>query len=496
MQIKEARIFNFGKLQNVNLSFKEGLNVIYGANEQGKTTLHAFLLGMLFGMEKGRGRAGVADAYSRYEPWHAPSFYSGALRFRVGEQPFYLERNFYSKEKSDYLRNEADGEELSVAYGDLKMLLGGIGREEFGNTYDIPQTGAANGKEMAGLLTAYLAEVAAGGDGKVRILEALKLLGAKKKELAASQSQLAKERQNEQKECELACGIHKNNVAELSRQIQGFEEEQDELEKANELRKEQRRRRRKWCSIIALVTGVLIAMIVFAGAVNLLEYFVLESIIALSIVFLFSVTGIWLYGKEIKDEALLHAAQMLTQMKEHLKELQNELINMEEELEMLLNPTNRECELLEDIKALELAREELKSLAEEYYLEVCDELNAEISRWVSLLTDGHYDSARLDKEGRLWILAEQREVAPESLSRGTLEQIYLALRLASGNILMQEEEMPVFLDEAFAMYDDERLAKTLQALAATGKQILIFTCQSREMVALEKAGIMYHKVML
>ena len=68
MQIKEAKIFNFGKLQSMVFPFKEGVNVIYGANEQGKTTLHAFLLGMLFGMEKGRGRTAAGDAYSRYEP--------------------------------------------------------------------------------------------------------------------------------------------------------------------------------------------------------------------------------------------------------------------------------------------------------------------------------------------------------------------------------------------------------------------------------------------
>lgn len=496
MQIKEARIFNFGKLQNVNIPFKEGINVVYGANEQGKTTLHTFLIGMLFGMERGRGRAGAADSYSRYEPWHAPSFYSGALRFQVGRQPFYLERNFYSKEKSDYLRNEADGEELSVAYGDLKMLLGGIGREEFGNTYDIPQSGAANGKEMATLLTAYLAEAAVGGDGKVHVLDALKHLGAKKKELSAKQLQLLQQRQSEQRECELACGIHKNNVTELRNQIEGFEEEQRALERAKIQRDEQRHRKRRCCAITALAAGVLMALVLFAGVVKVLEYFVSESIIGLGFIVAFSVIGILAYHKERDDEAILHSAQMLVQMKERLKELENELINMEETAKELAQPTEKEVELAEDIQAIELAREELQKLAGEYYLEVCDELNAEISKWISLLTDGHYDSARLDKEGRLWILAKQREVAPESLSRGTLEQIYLALRLAAGNVLMKEEEMPIFLDEAFAMYDDQRLAKTLQTLAKMKRQVIIFTCQRRECAVLEILGIPYHKITL
>lgn len=496
MQIKEARIFNFGKLQNVNIAFKEGINIVYGANEQGKTTLHSFLTGMLFGMEKGRGRAGTGDTYSRYEPWHAPSFYSGALRFQVGEQPFYLERNFYSKERSDYLRNEADGEELSVAYGDLRVLLGGIGREEFGNTYDIPQTGAANGKEMAVLLTAYLAEVAAGSDGKVRVLEAIKHLGTKKKELSTKRGQLLQQRQKEQKECELACGIHKNNVEELRYQIQGFEEEQEILKTAKRQREEQKYRKRKLCVVTAALAGVLIALVLFAGTVKVLENFVLELIICFALIVVLAMRGVLIYSREEKDEALMHAEQMLIQLKERLKELENELINKEELVEELAHPTAKELELEEDIKALELAGEELKKVAEEYYLEVCDELNAEISKWIFLLTDGHYDSARLDEEGRLWVLAEQREVAPESLSRGTLEQIYLAFRLAAGEVLMSEEEMPIFLDEAFAMYDDKRLAKTLQALAQTKRQVIIFTCQSREIVALEMLGIPYHKIIL
>ena len=92
MQIKEAIIGQFGKLQNRNISFEPGINVIYGENEAGKTTLHDFLLGMFFGMEKGRGRGTLNSMYQKHEPWHAPSYYSGALRFLVDGKPFYLER--------------------------------------------------------------------------------------------------------------------------------------------------------------------------------------------------------------------------------------------------------------------------------------------------------------------------------------------------------------------------------------------------------------------
>ena len=494
MQIREARIFNFGKLQNVNFRFKEGINVVYGENEHGKTTLHAFLVGMLFGMEKGRGRVGVADAYGRYEPWHAPAFYSGALRFLVGGQPFYLERNFYSKEKSDYLRNEADGEELSVGYGDLKMLLGGIGREEFGNTYDIPQSGAVTGKEMAELLTAYLAEAAAGGDGNVHVISAGRLLQAKKKEVLQKQRSLELQRLQKVQERRVAREVHKNNVTEITIQIRNFEAEQRKLEAERIFKEEQKRQRRKLCAVIALLAGVLAAAIIFAGAVKLWKAFVIEGAVGAGAVFLLALFGMFAFRKGGEDEALTHASMMLAQMKERQKEMENELINLDEEIRELEQMSIEEQELAENAAALELAKQELSTLSEEYYLEVCDELNAEISKWISLLTNGIYDSARLDKNGKLWIVAENREVAPESLSRGTLEQIYLALRLAAGNTLLKEEEMPVFLDEAFAMYDDVRLAKTLQALSKTSKQIILFTCQKREISILQQEGIPYHEI--
>lgn len=492
MQIKEAKIFNFGKLQNVSFRFSEGINVIYGENEQGKTTLHAFLKGMLFGMEKGRGRVAARDLYSRYEPWHAPSFYSGALRFEVEEKPFYLERNFYNKERSEYLRNEADGEELSVTYGDLDILLGGISREEFGNTYDVPQSGATTGKAMSELLTNYLAEAEAGGNGKVHVLEAQKNLQNRKKELMAESRKLkeAREQLVAQKNIELQ--VLRENVTELKRQTVTFEEEQQTLQM------QQEERRRKWKrptrTVMAITVGVLLVVIIMLAFLAYMQKVPVAVPVALGTVVLAAGVVFFLPEQDGTEELLNHAKTMLFQIKEHLQENENEIINIEEEMEELQELSERERELQQDIEAMELARSQIQSISEEYYMEMSDEMNGEISKWISLLTKGRYDSARLDKDGKLWILAEEREVQPESLSRGTLEQIYLALRLAVGSVLMQEEDMPIFLDEAFAMYDDVRLAETLKALAKTKKQIFIFTCQKREAAILQQEAIAYHAI--
>ena len=491
MQINEAKIFNFGKLQNKGYQFSEGINVIYGENEQGKSTLHAFLKGMLFGVEKTRGRVSGADLYSRYEPWHAPAFYSGALRFTVGGQPFYLERNFYNKEKSDYLRNEADGEELSVAYGDLSVLLGGIGREEFGNTYDIPQTGAATGKAMAELLTAYLAEAEAGGDGKVHVLKAQKNLSSRKRELTTEVKKLAAEREHMIQQKSIERDVLRDNAMELRGQIEEFEREQRELEE-----KLAGRKGRLKGGVRAALSVVLLMAAVVAGILGYYKFVPIEAAVVADMLMLIIGVLLWIPRKNEAEELLCHAKDMLSQIKEHLQEIENELINIEAEIEQLRKTPEDERELMEDIEALELAGAQIAKIAEEYYLEVADELNGEISKWISLLTNGTYDSARLDEDGMLWVVADNREVLPEALSRGTLEQIYLALRLAVGSVLMREEEMPIFLDEAFAMYDDVRLRETLKALDKTGKQVLIFTCQKRETAILQQEMIDYHEINL
>ena len=75
MRILELEIINFGKFNHETVTFHDGMNLIYGENEMGKTTLHSFIRGMFFGIEKQRGRAARKDEYSIREPWfHAGQF--------------------------------------------------------------------------------------------------------------------------------------------------------------------------------------------------------------------------------------------------------------------------------------------------------------------------------------------------------------------------------------------------------------------------------------
>ena len=84
-------------------------------------------------------------------------------------------------------------------------------------------------------------------------------------------------------------------------------------------------------------------------------------------------------------------------------------------------------------------------------------------------------------------------VPVESLSIGTIDQMYLALRINSITEIV-EEKLPIILDEAFAYYDDERMENILKFINEyyPEKQILIFTCTQREKTILEKLNIKHN----
>jgi uncharacterized protein YhaN len=558
MQIKEAIIGQFGKLQNRQISFEPGINVIYGENEAGKTTLHDFLLAMFFGMEKGRGRNTLNSIYKKHEPWHAPSYYSGALRFLVDEKPFYLERNFYYKDKKDILKNEADGEELSVVYGDLSMLLGGIDKETFGNTYDIPQTGAVTGKELADILSEYLSNAAEGGGANIQVQKAKAALTARKKELA-QEVRIIHEQKNEDirqfiVEKDLlerdARGLHAN-IADAEREINQLkrvrvEEIGEKRKRLSEQKRQQadRRERQENAPHKREIDGAMqpekehpdrmagIGICASALLVNIAVhyvtsypsrlFFILQAVFFAGMILCGLYVGIRYAVEQAKKEAymsaqksdiegvtqetyadagLRQAERMLLSLKESLSEKETRRYNIMQDMEEAKQPGEQERELLEDIRALELAAAEIDRLSSEYYEESLDELGSAVSKWMSQLTAGKYDHAIVKEDGKLFILADGKEVMPEALSHGTLEQIYLAFRLAVGEIVTKEEPMPVIFDEAFGMYDEKRLMQTLRALDCQirkeqGRQILIFTCQKREMELLEQSGITYHKIVL
>lgn len=112
-------------------------------------------------------------------------------------------------------------------------------------------------------------------------------------------------------------------------------------------------------------------------------------------------------------------------------------------------------------------------------------LNRRAGELLAALTGGKYDKVALTQQFEA--LAEEHDgLQPRralTLSQGTADQLYLAVRLAVCELVLPAEEpCPLVLDDALANFDDGRCALALEALARLGeeRQILLFTCHSRE----------------
>lgn len=217
MIIREANIGKFGKLENQKYQFAPQINVIYGANESGKSTLMQFLKAMLFGLEKTRVRK-TLDTYNRYEPWDTPAYFYGSMMFETGQQQFLLERNFYYKEKRARLVNIRDGEELSVEYGDLDMLLGNVSAAAYENTCCIGQEQLLPGRELGVLLEDERSNLAQTGSGDFQLSKALRELEQKRKNAEKTRKELEQQRLSHIHQLEVNQQVLERDIAGLKAQ--------------------------------------------------------------------------------------------------------------------------------------------------------------------------------------------------------------------------------------------------------------------------------------
>lgn len=185
MRLLDLYINGFGKFHKRSISFHKGLNVIYGKNEAGKSTLHTFIRGMLFGIEKGRGRVSKNDLYVKYEPWENSSSYEGRMRVEANGQIYRIERNFSKNAKSLHVINETLGREEAADKAFFDQLLNGLTETSYINTISIGQLKSATDANMASELKNYIANLNTSGNMALNITKASAFLKSQRKGLEA-----------------------------------------------------------------------------------------------------------------------------------------------------------------------------------------------------------------------------------------------------------------------------------------------------------------------
>ncbi len=697
MEIKELYLGHFGKFEKKEIQLGSGINVIQGANEAGKSTVHSFIRGMFFGIEKRRGREAKGDLYGKYQPWETPGAYQGSMIVEKNGTQYQITRNFLQKERSVSIIDRTTGRELTerelAGNGELEHFNETVYR----NTISIEQLKAATEKEFAAELQNYIANLSMARSNEVDIAGALQRLKEKKKsfdtaamerelvtvqeqiseqeekvarqdalamelqELVAEQKQLQEAwseqtgelqqnpaadierlmdryQQYEQRKQELAAaegagkalqerlarisveGADSTTLEADCRRFEQLRTEQQALErgerqelagKAAEIEKQGRNKCRECVAVgaaAAILAIVFAALAMWAGAIagavlaivavvfyqkfNVeykarlrglqeqqselaaelarlegMQQEILQRNLTAGIEALYQKLHVRVaeeaecsqlrerleeqrlecerrtgQTQSLAEEVLgccrilgLKLMEISQVSKELLQELtgniqaryrreqealeqkrsrEEELRSREEYIRWELNTLDGVVVILEEKKkeakelqqtiaeytaeseAIDAAMEAIKTLSADIHDSFGESLNRSISAKVNEITAGKYSGIVMDEQMAVKVVSKNGYIPLEKLSAGTNCQVYLAVRMAMAELFFGSQTMPLLFDDTFALYDDERTAAALAYLAGTGRQILIFTCHTREARILAQAGIEYTLVAL
>lgn len=595
MRLLELHIDGFGKFHDRTISFNDGINIIYGKNEAGKSTLHTFIRGMLFGIERGRGRAAKNDLYTKYEPWENSGTYEGWLRLEKDGTIYRIERRFRKENKSLKIINETKGLEEEATPAFVSSLLDGLTETMYNNTISIGQLKSATEDGMVTELKNYIANMNTTGNISLNITKATAFLRNQKRSLEAGlipeasrefTSLLAEIRNVE---AEIAGPEYENQLAayqNMRTQVKGLidntqTQKKDLDEKLangkkvlsdngftdrasvdamssdaerlyseyNTLNGECNKKSRKVLSGLTAVLGV-----AGLGAAATLGYFNLTAYLpvcgaAATAAVIFFIISLFIRQKDKEYQRLFDntsselgallarhlgdsavsedamnafrarmgefsklcdmVAQSEAEIRKFLEDLSNlqtkqagcsEMIEkqqrtqweLEKKLEHLSNCKNKAKALKrtlaendrihDEIVAIDLAQETMADLSSSIRDSFGLYLNKEASQYITGITGGIYDSMSIDENLNVFLNTKTKLVPLENVSSGTMDQVYLALRLAAAKLLQGSGSgFPLIFDDSFTQYDDERLKTALEWLAsAYGGQIIIFTCHRRE----------------
>ncbi len=171
-------------------------------------------------------------------------------------------------------------------------------------------------------------------------------------------------------------------------------------------------------------------------------------------------------------------------------------------VESLPEKREREAELEQRIRSLEnyrrrllLAHQVLAEIALQSHRRWSEELTSEVGPMLSRLTRGRYEQVIVDPELQVHLSPmPEKTLSPDeverSLSTGTLDQLYLCLRVVVAGLLQPHERLPLLLDDPLLTFDEERRKAALAWLPelAERRQVFLFTCNPQYAEALPGAS--------
>ncbi len=179
--------------------------------------------------------------------------------------------------------------------------------------------------------------------------------------------------------------------------------------------------------------------------------------------------------------------------KENIEPQIDNLIKIEENI---VNNNEKIVNLKQLEKSMNLAKQLIENAYEKMKNTVTPKFTENLSKNIEEITNGKYTNVIVrDDNGLVVELEKGNYVEANRLSVGTIDQLYLSLRLSMIEDL-SKEKMPIILDEAFAYYDTQRLKNILKYIEKSypNRQIILFTCTEREKDIFNEFNIIYNYV--
>ena len=623
MRILNLKINRFGKLKNKEIGLAPHINLVYGKNESGKSTLLKYILSMFYGVSKNKNGKEISDM-DKYTPWESEEF-SGKIQYELDNGEFFeIYREFKKKNPKVFDQNSED---ISKKFN-IDKTKGNqffyeqtkIEEELFLSTMVSEQQSVKLDSKSQNILIQKISNLIGTGEDTVsyqktkknldkRLLEEVGTTRSQDRPINIIRKRISEveeekaylrpyalekyEIQQSKEEYHLKSKQLKNKI-DLIKELKILDEkntieqekievnkkiEKEYLEKLRELelKRDLKKQNQKEINNKKLLSPIITSA--FSVMISVISFVVISNLqIVLALIAILGIINIlyafWYMKKQKKnktektkgsDELLQIEKEIEITQKSHEEQLdkikkmqetlnlnnslekqrikikyieqinnnniniddhnlimelnilqdqyQNQLLKirsleldeqnilprldklagLEEELEDL-KEQEQELELKRD--CIELAKEVIESSYQKMKSEVSPKFAEKISKQMQVVSNGKYRNIKLNDNTGFMVEIENGDYIPaEQLSVGTIDQLYLSLRLSSIEDIT-EEKMPILLDETFVYFDEERLENMLQYLHSNypDRQILIFTCSRREKEVLDKLKISYNLV--
>ncbi|MGN1351632.1 MAG: ATP-binding protein [Clostridia bacterium] len=601
MKIDYLKVNGFGKLENKEIEFGKKINVIYGENEAGKTTLLKCILSMLYGVSSNKNGKDISEK-EQYKPWKNAEF-SGKMKYELDNgEKIEVFRDF--SKRNPKITNEFS-EDITNTFNIDKHTGNNFFYEQTKIDKDMLLiTGLVEQKESVledkeqNLLTQKIANILTSGEENISYKKAIEKLNKELVEkigndrttgrpinIINEKIEKLKENINKINDEEEKVSNLKQEKELVKKQIEKIENElidlrkvkdiklqenvekeklgvkkellkeyDEKLEKLNEQAKAKDKDVQKSLNIILSVIFIVLSAITFYinKLAGLLAFGIFIAIylpvilirknaknqeeklkqkeiknlrkskleketeieetekticdnVNREIIENVNNTGLRTLDLKTVENRIAQEEQNLSNSKIHLNTIEIEekrigqdlekKVEIEETLEKTLEEKN---DLETEERRIKLAKEMLEQAYIKMKNEITPKFTSNLSKIASEISNNKYSNIKFNDNDGLTVELENGEyVKCDRLSTGTIEQLYLALRLSAFEEIT-EEKIPIILDEAFAYYDNIRLENILSYLNNyyTDNQILIFTCTDREKQILDRLKIEYNFIKL